>query len=878
MNTKPLFTKTRLLGLSIVGLLSIGAMKLLAQDPQNQGYQDQGQQLPDNDISYNGDPQQDPPSRVARLSYIDGNVSFQPGGQGDWGAATRNRPVTIGDKIWSDNNSRAELQTGQASIHISSMTALSFLNLDDQTTQMRLAEGTINFRVREMRDGDVYEVDTPNLAFTVTQAGAFRVEVNENGDGTRVTAIRGEGQVIANGQTYTIHAGERGEFNGTDNVSYFVASAPAPDDFDRWSNDRDRRDDSSISAKYVSRDVPGYSDLDDNGTWSEEPDYGPVWYPNVVDVGWAPYSYGYWNYIGPWGWTWVDYSPWGFAPYHYGRWAYVGNRWGWCPGPYYARPIYGPAFVGFLGGSHWGVGFSFGGGWGGGVGWFPLGPRECYRPWYRTSNAYYRNVNFHNTYIRNTNVFNGRSNFNYAYARNARAVTVASRSNFVGGHAINRGAIRVNDANLRGAQVSNRVNFQPTRQSYMGAAANRGNIARPSQAVQNRYVVARTTPGAAASHMPVRTFGNGNRGGFNNDRPAMGRAAQTNAAANSNRPSSANGSNVNRGNSNGSNNGGFRSDSNRPNFAGNGAQNRGQLNGNRGGFDNNQAGVSARQRELTQDKPQSHMRTAPASGNGRSWSAQGNSTDRGRAPSGFASDARNNSSRNDSRGNSTNNPNRGSIDNGSRNSNMIRSDRPSWVNGANRTNGSNPNGGNRPDGNNRAYNPPQRGSGGYASDRPNNSNGNSRSYEAPQRGSGGFSSDRPTNGSNGNGRSYNPPQRGSGGVHDRPSSYNTGGNRGYSQPNYGNRGYSQPNFGGRGSQPSFANGNRGNSQPRFSAPSAPSRSYSAPSAPSRSYGGGGGGRPSGGGGAPRSSGGGGSPRGGGGGGNPHGGGSSHGRH
>ena len=879
MNTKPLFTRTRLLGLSLVGLLSVGAVKLFAQDSQDQGYQDPpgyqdqgqqtpGQQPPDSDIEYNGDPQQDPPSRVARLSYIDGSVSFQPGGQGDWGAATRNRPVTIGDKIWSDNNSKAELQAGQASIHVSSMTALSFLNLDDQTTQMRLAEGTINFRVREMREGDVYEVDTPNLAFTVTQAGAFRVEVNENGEGTRVTVIRGEGQVVANDQTYTIHAGERGEFNGIDNVSYFVAGAPAPDDFDRWSDARDRRDDNSTSAKYVSRDVPGYSDLDDNGTWSEEPDYGAVWYPNVVSVGWAPYSYGYWNYIGPWGWTWVDYSPWGFAPYHYGRWAFIGNRWGWCPGPYSARPIYGPAFVGFLGGSHWSLGFSFGGGWGGGIGWFPLGPRECFRPWYRTSNAYYRNVNIHNTFIRNTNVFNGRGNFNYAYARNSRAVTVASRSNFVGGHAINRGSIRVNDAALRGAQVTNRVNFQPTRQSYMGANAFRGSVSRPSAAVQNRYVVARTAPGPRAGNMPVRTFGNGNnslgRGGLNNDRPAMGRAAQMNAAANSNRPAFANGGNGNRGNGNGPSSGGFRSDSNRPNLGQNNS--RAGNNGVRSGFENNQGGMTARQRELAQDKPQSHMRTAPDSGNGRSWSAQGNATDRGRAPSGFGSDARNNSARGNPPNNAANNSsNRATFDNGSRNSNMIRSDRPAWANG---TNGANGNGGNRPDGNNRSFNPPQRGTGGYSNDRPNNSNGNGRPYNAPQRG-GGFSSDRPANRSNGNGRSYSPPQRSSGGVHDRPSSYNMSGmgrNRGYAQPNYGNRGYSQPNPGGRASQPSFGGANRGNPQPRYSAPSAPSRSY------------GGGGRPSGGGGAPRSSGGGGGPRGGGGGGSPRSGGSSHGRH
>jgi hypothetical protein len=856
MNTKKLSARTRLLGLSLLGLFSVGAMKLLAQDPQNQGYPDpiyQDQQAPDAEINYDADPQQDPPSRVARLSYIDGSVSFQPGGQGDWGAATRNRPVTIGDKIWSDNNSRAELQAGQASIRVSSMTALSFLNLDDQTTQMRLAEGTINFRVREMREGDVYEVDTPNLAFTVTEAGAFRVEVNENGDGTRVTAIRGEGQVIANGQSYTIHAGERGEFNGVDNVSYFVASAPAPDDFDRWSLDRDRRDDNSVSAKYVSREVPGYSDLDDNGSWNEEPDYGPVWYPNVVDAGWAPYSYGYWNYIGPWGWTWVDYSPWGFAPYHYGRWAFIGNRWGWCPGPYSARPIYGPAFVGFLGGSHWGVGFSSG--WGGGIGWFPLGPRECYRPWYRTSNAYYRNVNMHNTFIRNTNVFNGRGNFNYAYARNTRAVTVSSRNNFIGGHAINRGAFRVTDASLRGAQVTNRAHFSPTRQSYMGANAFRGNVSRPSAAVQNRYVVARTAPGARAGNMPVRTFGNNSFGrGGANDRPAMGRAAQMNSAANNNRPAFANGGNGNRGNGNGQG-GGFRSDSNRPNPGGNtDAGNRGQFNGRRGGFDNNQAGTSARQRELAQDKPQSHMRTAPDSGNRRSWSAQGNTTDRGRAPSGFASDARNDRPRDNSPNNSSN---RGSIDNGSRNSNMVRGDRPTW--------GSNANGGNRAGGN-RSYSPPQRGSAGYPSDRPNDANGANRSYNAPSRGS--FPSERPAN--NSGGRSYSPPQRSSGGAHDRPSSYNMGGNRGYSQPNYGNRGSSQPNFGGRGSQPSFGGANRGSGQPRYSAPSAPSRSY-----------GGGGGAPRGGGGSPRSSGG-GAPRGGGGGGShgggSHGGGSSHGRH
>ena len=138
------------------------------------------------------DEEKDPPTRVARISYVDGSVSLQPGGQGDWSSAARNRPMTIGDKIWVDKDSRAELQTGQAAFHIGSMTALSFLNLNEGITQVRLAEGSLNFRVRELRQGDVYEVDAPNLAFTVRQAGAFRIDVNENGDSTRVTVLRGE--------------------------------------------------------------------------------------------------------------------------------------------------------------------------------------------------------------------------------------------------------------------------------------------------------------------------------------------------------------------------------------------------------------------------------------------------------------------------------------------------------------------------------------------------------------------------------------------------------------------------------------------------------------------------------------------------------------
>jgi uncharacterized membrane protein YgcG len=488
----------------------------------------------------------DPPTRVARISYLDGSVSLQPGGAGDWGSAARNRPMTIGDKIWTDKDSRAELQTGVVSIHLGSMTALSFLNLDQNITQIRLAEGSINFRVKEIREGDTYEVDTPNLVFTITQAGAFRMDVNENGDNTGITVIRGAGQVTASGKTYDVQPGQRAIFNGTDDVQSTIApQAPPPDGLDKWSNDRDLGEQNSVSKRYVPEDMPGTQDLDNNGTWSQDGDNGPVWYPSEVAPDWAPYSNGYWSYVGPWGWTWVDYAPWGFAPFHYGRWGFIGSRWGWYPGPVFGPAIYGPAFVGFLGG-----GFGFGFGVGFGVGWFPLGFGEPFHPWFRCGNRFVERINVRNTSIRNVNVVHNTNNFNYAYAHNTRAVTATSRSGFTGGQAVNRSAAHINEASLRGAQVTNNLGVSPSRQSAFGAANAKGNVSRPPSSVENRSVMARTSPASGASHLPVHTMNTngltpgraGNVSGNANSPNNAGANARQNEIAR-NRPSSAAGNN-----------------------------------------------------------------------------------------------------------------------------------------------------------------------------------------------------------------------------------------------------------------------------------------------------------------------------------------------
>ncbi|HUC54532.1 MAG TPA: DUF6600 domain-containing protein [Candidatus Cybelea sp.] len=548
------------------------------------------------------DEEKDPPTRVARISYLDGSVSLQPGGQGDWGAAAKNRPVTIGDKLWVDKDSRAELQAGTVSIHLGSMTALSFLNLDEGITQMRLAEGSVNFRVSELREGDLVEVDAPNMAFTVKQAGAFRIDVDESGDSARVTAIRGEGEVTAGGKTFPVHAEERGEFTGTENnIQSHFERAPGPDGLDHWADERDRKEDNSVSGKYVSKDMDGYSDLDENGTWQNEPEYGHVWYPNEVAPDWAPYSYGSWNYVGPWGWTWVGYEPWGFAPYHYGRWAFIGSRWGWCPGAFYGPAIYGPAFVGF-----------FGGGFGFGVGWFPLGWGEPFFPWYHSRGGYIRNINIHNTYIRNVNVFSSR-NFNYAYAHNVRAVTTANRNAFTNGQLINRGASgRVTEASLRGAHVTNSVGIKPTEHSALGSVNVRSHVATPPAAVQNRAVVARTAPAQAASHVPVHTV--------NSARLAPGRTGAANAPSH------------------------------------NAAATPG-MNGRQQGLSESRPPSAATNSNHPSGAVAGNTGSQHAGNNARTWEAQGNTSDRGRPPAGFGSSTRSeNSPAQSARNNEANRP------------------------------------------------------------------------------------------------------------------------------------------------------------------------------------------------------------------------------
>ena len=235
--------------------------------------------------------------------------------------------------------------------------------------QVRIAEGAINFRVRELREGDVYEVDTPNLAFTVKQAGAFRVDVSENGDATAITAIRGEGEVTAGGQTYTVHVGDRAEFTGGDDPQYKVTAAPPePDGLDRWAAERDLREDNSTSVTLrFSRTFPASRILTTTARGTKNRTTVRCGIPTPLPLAGLLTATAIGTGSAPGAGPGLAMSRGALRRYHYGRWSYIGSRWGWCPGLATCAPFYGPAFVGFLGGSRFGVGFGIGGGFGVGL-------------------------------------------------------------------------------------------------------------------------------------------------------------------------------------------------------------------------------------------------------------------------------------------------------------------------------------------------------------------------------------------------------------------------------------------------------------------------------------------------------------------------------
>lgn len=431
----------------------------------------------------------DPPSRAARLALIRGDVSLQPAGEEEWAPALLNRPLTTGDKLWTERSARVEIQVSQMAIRLNGETGFSFLDLSDDAIQMRITAGTLIVDVRHLADRETVEVGTPNVAVTLLRPGSYRIEVNDAGDVTTVKVGSGEAEANGASQNVIVRARQVVTFRGIDDLIADWSPLGPPDEFDDWSMEREQRLErlaSSRTAEYVAPEVTGYEELEEHGTWSSEPDYGYVWIPRV-SVGWSPYRYGRWVWISPWGWSWIDDAPWGYAPFHYGRWAHIRHRWCWVPGPRHHRAIYAPALVGWAGSRG-----SF-------ISWYPLGPRDVYVPHRRHSRHYIERVNTANAAFAREQL---RAALEHRRANSSRhraeGITSVPRSAFTTAQRVGERHVRLDPREIAaGGDRDPVTQLTPERESRLGGVV-RARPRIPASIAERPVVVRREPPTQSA--------------------------------------------------------------------------------------------------------------------------------------------------------------------------------------------------------------------------------------------------------------------------------------------------------------------------------------------------------------------------------------------
>lgn len=287
--------------------------------------------------------QSNPPIRVVRLSFVEGNVTMQRPGVQSWAVVPANTPLQQGFKLSTGENSFAEIQLENGSAlrlgerSLIDLTELAFDANGGEINRVDLHQGYATFHPLSSHSENSLQVETPLDVLTARGDAEFRVDLDQSLE--RVEIFNGSVEEASNLGSSTLEKDsvlviEPGAANPT-----VVTQGITQDDWDQWVADRESRTEMATNSPVPSEysDDPdavpyGWSDLAQNGVWTEIPGEGSGWSP-TVPVGWSPYSSGQWCWYPGWGFTWIGSEPWGWLPYHYGGWEFVpGKGWVWFPG------------------------------------------------------------------------------------------------------------------------------------------------------------------------------------------------------------------------------------------------------------------------------------------------------------------------------------------------------------------------------------------------------------------------------------------------------------------------------------------------------------------------------------------------------------------
>jgi hypothetical protein len=322
----------------------------------------------------------DETARVVRISLIGGDVSLRRADSKEWEKAALNLPLVEGDRLATGAGARVEIQIDARNfLRLGEYATLDIVTLREEGVALSVPEGTATLRLARFdNDREYFEIDAPRTTLAAEQKGSYRLDVTQNGNVRVTVGDGGRARLYSETSGFTLRDGRSAELvssNATDDGDWELSAARSADDWDNWVREResylasrlrhDRRD------RYYDNYVWGAEELDLYGDWINTSEFGYVWRPHASNINnypdWAPYRYGTWRWVSPYGWTWVGDEPWGWAPYHYGRWVYVDNYWCWAPrgyAHYSRRGRWRPALVAFIT-----IG---GGGYGDNVCWYPL--------------------------------------------------------------------------------------------------------------------------------------------------------------------------------------------------------------------------------------------------------------------------------------------------------------------------------------------------------------------------------------------------------------------------------------------------------------------------------------------------------------------------
>lgn len=151
-----------------------------------------------------------PVARVARLSFVEGDVSFLRAGVTEWAPAVENLPLLAGDQVYAGPGARAEVQLGRGNyIRLSESTELTITELSASSAQFEITEGTAIIRIERLATAfHRFEVDTPNTAIVVQKDGLYRVEVRGEKN-SELIVRRGEAEVSTEEGSFRVREGRR---------------------------------------------------------------------------------------------------------------------------------------------------------------------------------------------------------------------------------------------------------------------------------------------------------------------------------------------------------------------------------------------------------------------------------------------------------------------------------------------------------------------------------------------------------------------------------------------------------------------------------------------------------------------------------------------